>query len=236
MDTPDVGAARVGPASFLAAAAALGAMDAAARTARHAPPDDAGHQDPAQALSALLLLRHLREELAGWETGLIETARGAGATWADLAEPMGVQSRQAAERRYLRMRPDADAGTEAGSTGEQRVQATRDQRAADRAVTTWARDNAADLRRLAGQIGALDGLNASAAPVMERLLDALGDNDAVHLLAPLAATRPFLEAAHPAIAGRLDELTVRTDRLRADSGRHRRTPRPVRDGAGQVGA
>ncbi|MBO1417446.1 hypothetical protein, partial [Streptomyces sp. FH025] len=214
MDAQDTGKAGVGPASFLAAAAALGMMDAAARTARHAPPDDAGQSDPAQALSALLMLRHLREELTGWETGLIETARGAGATWADLAEPMGVQSRQAAERRYLRMRPDADAGTESGSTGEQRVQAVRDQRAADRAVTTWARDNAAELRRLAGQIGALDGLTAAAAPAIERLLDALGNNDPARLLAPLAETRPFLETGHPKIADRLDELTARTDRLR----------------------
>ncbi|MDH6708294.1 hypothetical protein P3T27_005033 [Kitasatospora sp. MAA19] len=224
METQDTGAAGVGPPSFLAAAAALGMMDAAARTARHAPQDDAGQADPQQALSALLLLRHLREELAGWETGLIETARDAGATWADLAEPLGVQSRQAAERRYLRLRPNADAGTGAGSTGEQRVQATRDQRAADRAVTTWARDNAADLRRLAGQIGALDGLSTQAAPAIERLLDALGNNDPARLLAPLAETRPLLESDHPKIADRLDQLTARADQLRADSDRQRRTP------------
>lgn len=224
MDGRDAGAAGAGPVSFLAAAAALGAMEAAVRTARHVPAGDEGQSDPQQALSALLMLRHLREELAGWETGLIETARSAGATWADLAEPMGVQSRQAAERRYLRMRPNADSGTEAGSTGEQRVQATRDQRAADRAVTTWARDNAAALRRLAGQIGALDDLAASAAPAVERLLDALGHHDPARLLAPLAATRPHLEANHPAIARRLDELSARTEQLRADSDRQRRTP------------
>ncbi|WP_371484239.1 type III effector protein [Kitasatospora sp. NBC_00315] len=223
MDIQDTGTAGVGPASFLAATFALGVMDAAARTARHAPPDDAGQSDLRQALSALLTLRHLREELADWETGLIETARDAGATWADLAEPLGVQSRQAAERRYLRLRPNRDAGTEAGSTGEQRVQATRDQRAADRAVTTWARDNAADLRRLAGQIGALDGLSAQAAPAIDRLLDALGHHDPARLLAPLAETRPLLEADHPAIAGRLDQLTARADQLRADSDRQRRT-------------
>ncbi|MEU9041048.1 MULTISPECIES: type III effector protein [unclassified Kitasatospora] len=224
MDVQDTGAAGVGPASFLAAAAALGMMDAAARTARHAPPDHAGQNDPGQALAALLMLRHLREELVGWESGLIETARDAGATWADLAEPLGVQSRQAAERRYLRLRPNADAGTGAGSTGEQRVQATRAQRAADRAVTTWARDNAADLRRLAGQIGALDDLSTQAAPAMERLLDALGHHDAARLLAPLAETRPLLEAGHPKLADRLDQVTAQTDQLRADSDRHRRTP------------
>ncbi|MEY9936408.1 type III effector protein [Streptacidiphilus sp. MAP5-3] len=213
-----------GPVSFMAAASALGMMDAAARTARHAPREAADQDDPRQALAALMLLRHVREELAGWETSLIETARTAGATWADLAEPLGVQSRQAAERRYLRLRPDQAAGTTAGSTGEQRVQAARDQRAADRAVTGWARDNAADLRRLAGQIGALEDLTTSAVPAMERLLDALGDNDPARLLAPLAETRPHLEAAHPKIAGRLDELTARTDQLRAHSDRQRRTP------------
>ena len=213
-----------GPVSFLAAAAALGMMDAAARTARHAPADTSDQDDPRQALAALMLLRHVRAELAGWETGLIETARTAGATWADLAEPLGVQSRQAAERRYLRLRPDQAAGTTAGSTGEQRVKAARDQRAADRAVTGWARDNAADLRRLAGQIGALDDLTTSAAPAIEHLLDALGDNDPARLLAPLAETRPHLEAAHPKIADRLDALTARTDRLRAASDRQRRTP------------
>ncbi|MFD8754072.1 type III effector protein [Kitasatospora sp. NPDC059577] len=224
MTVRDTGTAGTGPASFLAAAAALGTMDATARTARHAPADTADQRDPQQALSALLMLRHLREELAGWETGLIETARGAGATWTDLAEPMGVRSRQAAERRYLRMRPDSDAGTEVGSTGEQRVRAARDQRAADRAVTTWARDNAADLRRLAGQISALDGLASSAAPAVQRLLDALGHPDPARLLAPLAGTRPLLEADHPTIADRLDALTARTEQLRTDSDRRRRRP------------
>ncbi|MFJ9459778.1 type III effector protein [Kitasatospora sp. NPDC101447] len=227
MTVRDTGTAGTGPASFLAAAAALGTMAAAARTARRAPADTADtarRSDPQQALSALLMLRHLREELSGWETGLIETARGAGATWADLAEPMGVRSRQAAERRYLRMRPDSDAGTEVGSTGEQRVRAARDRRAADRAVITWARANAADLRRLAGQISSLDGLATSAAPAVRRLLDALGHHDPARLLAPLAETRPLLAADHPTIAARLDELTARTEQLRTDSGRQRRRP------------
>ncbi|MGY5122609.1 type III effector protein, partial [Streptomyces sp. 900105755] len=104
------------PASFLAAAAALAAIDDALRDAQHESPDAAG-PGPEQALASLLLLRQVREQLAGWETGLIETARDAGASWADLAHPLGVASRQAAERRYLRGRPGP-----AGTTGEQRVQ------------------------------------------------------------------------------------------------------------------
>ncbi|OEV25877.1 type III effector protein, partial [Streptomyces nanshensis] len=122
------------PASFLAAAAALNAIDDALHTARHETPDSSGTgPEPEQALASLLLLRQVREQLAGWETGLIETARDAGASWADLAQPLGVTSRQAAERRYLRGRPGP-----AGATGEQRITATRQARAAKRTTTAWA--------------------------------------------------------------------------------------------------
>lgn len=165
-----------------------------------------------------MLLREVREELAGWETGLIETARQAGASWADLAEPLGVASRQAAERRYLRQRPGP-----AGSTGEQRVQATRDQRAADRSVTAWARGNAADLRRLAGQVAALTDLPAASRAPLDRLNQALGHDDPAALLDPLTATRPHLRRRHADLAARIDTLADRTDQLRDDSNSRRRT-------------
>lgn len=133
------------PASFLAAAAALAAVDDALRGARLESPDTAG-PGPEQALASLMLLRQVREQLAGWETGLIETAREAGASWADVAGPLGVASRQAAERRYLRGRPGA-----AGATGEQRVTAARRARAAERATAARARAD------LAVRLDALDG-------------------------------------------------------------------------------
>ncbi|MFE0186549.1 type III effector protein [Streptomyces sp. NPDC058989] len=191
------------PASFLAAAAALHAIDDALRTAQHETPNapDALGPGPEQALASLSLLRQVREQLAGWETGLIETARDAGASWADLAHPLGVASRQAAERRYLRGRPGA-----AGTTGEQRVQATRQARAADRTAAAWARDNAADLRRLAGQITALSDLSPAARRPLSELHAALAHDDPARLIAPLAATRPHLAAAHPDLAARLDTL------------------------------
>lgn len=192
------------PASFLAAAAALTAIDDALRDAQHETPD-AVAPGPEQALASLMLLRQVREQLAGWETGLIETARDAGASWADLASPLGVASRQAAERRYLRGRPGP-----AGTTGEQRVTATRQARATRRTTATWARANAADLRRLAGQITALTALTdlpaAARRPVSE-LHAALAHDDPADLIAPLAATRPYLAAAHPDLAARLDTLT-----------------------------
>ncbi|MFJ2639889.1 type III effector protein [Streptomyces sp. NPDC086796] len=192
------------PASFLAAAAALNAIDGALREAQQevANASDVG-PDPEQALASLMLLRQVREQLAGWETGLIETARDTGASWADLAPPLGVASRQAAERRYLRGRPGP-----AGTTGEQRVTATRQARAADRTTAAWARRNAADLRRLAGQITALTDLPAAARRPLSELHAALAHDDPADLIAPLTATRPHLAAAHPDLAARLDTLTA----------------------------
>ncbi|MFJ1709410.1 hypothetical protein [Kitasatospora sp. NPDC088346] len=211
-----------GPASFLAAAGALAAIDDAVRaaqnTGRRTTPPESGAPDegPEPALAALVLLRELRTELAGWEAGLVETARAGGATWADLAQPMGVASRQAAENRYLRLRP-----TEAAETGAERVKAVRDRRAAQRAVTAWARDNAADLRVLAAQITAAPGLAPRARPALTALTTALGAADPADLIAPLADMRPHLAPTHPDLAARLDTLTRRTEHLRHDSDRRR---------------
>ncbi|WP_329437534.1 type III effector protein [Streptomyces sp. NBC_01280] len=200
-----------GPTSFLAAAQALNTIDEAVRTAQtpqaeNRPQDAQAGAD--QALAALLLLRELRDQLAGWEPGLIEAARAAGSSWADLAHPLGVASRQAAERRYLRVRPGAP-----GATGEQRVQATRSRRAADRTVSAWARTNAAHLRQLAGQITALTDLPAQAQQPLARLTEALADNDAANLIDPLADTHSHLMASHPDLAARIDLVTRNAARL-----------------------
>ncbi|WP_371644263.1 MULTISPECIES: HSP18 transcriptional regulator [unclassified Streptomyces] len=210
------------PVPFPAAATALRAIDQAVRHAQRCsagtPPTEPTGAGPHPALAALLMLRAVREQLASWESGLIETARGQGASWADLAGPLGVASRQAAERRYLRLRP----GT-AGSTGEERVQATRDTRASDRAVKAWARDNAADLRRLAGQITALTGLPDAAAAAVGELNRALADNDAARLIRPLTDTRPHLRPEDSALVDHLDAMTRHTDHLRQDSRDRRST-------------
>ncbi|TXS38449.1 type III effector protein [Streptomyces sp. OR43] len=195
---------------FFAAAAALSTIDETIRTARASGAGSRGEEaSAAQALAALLLLRELRDQLAQWEPGFIEAARAAGASWADLAHPMGVASRQAAERRYLRVRPGAP-----GATGEQRVRATRSRRAADRTVIAWARTNAADLRQLAGQITALTDLPTEAGALLARLAEALGDSDAAGLVGPLAVVQPFLRAGHPDLAARVDTMTKSADQLR----------------------
>ncbi|MBQ1109344.1 HSP18 transcriptional regulator [Streptomyces anulatus] len=208
--------------SLLAASAALKSIDEALREA-HIDNKDTGSgpapaADRAQALASLQLLREVRERLAGWETGLIETARATGASWADLADPLGVASRQAAERRYLRLRPGSE-----GSTGEQRVQATRDRRAGDRSITAWARQNAADLRSLAGQITALADLPTSADPSLNRLRQALAADDAAALVAPLTALGPHLTSAHRKLADRVGSLAHQTSRLREDTAMKRRS-------------
>ncbi|MFF4550535.1 type III effector protein [Streptomyces sp. NPDC001435] len=219
-DQPTPHARPLTPASFLAAATALNTIHEALHTARttrdgkHPEPGQAGSE---QALAALLLLREARDQLAEWEPGLIETAREAGASWADLAHPLGVSSRQAAERRYLRIRPGNP-----GSTGEQRVQATRDRRAADRTVTAWARANAVNLRQIAGQITALTDLPAAARSPLAELTAALADNDAAALVGPLTHTHAYLASDHPDLAARVNDLVRHTDQLRQHSGDQRR--------------
>ncbi|MEZ0107438.1 hypothetical protein ABH920_001430 [Catenulispora sp. EB89] len=203
--------------------AALGQI-AAAMQAMHAPAGLLGAPAPAglsanQVLGALTLLRELRTEIAGWEPQLIEAARALNTSWADLAPALGVASRQAAERRYLRLRPAADG---AEGTGDQRVAAERDRRAGDKAVAGWARDNAAGLRQLAGQIGALTDLGERADEDLAALHTALGRDDAADLLGPLADTRGHLASGHPGLAEQVGALDASIAEVRAASDRSRR--------------
>ncbi|MFI7240621.1 type III effector protein [Streptomyces qinglanensis] len=223
------------PVSFPAAAAALTRIQDAVRTAQtaasgHRAPPDPGtgfpQADCEQALAALLTLRRVRDQLAGWETALIETARTAGASWAALAAPLGVASRQAAERRYLRGRPGVP-----GATGEQRVRATRERRAADRTVASWARDRAFDLRQLAGRITALPDLPAASRAL---LAGALADSDAARLVGPLLDTRPHLAGRHPELAESVETLARNAGRLRRDADA-RRADDPADDPAAGPG-
>ncbi|WP_284742727.1 HSP18 transcriptional regulator [Amycolatopsis sp. RTGN1] len=179
----------------------------------------AGSADQDRLLSALAGLRVLREELAGWEPELITAARAAGASWVALAPALGVASRQAAERRYLRLQP-SNSGEK---TGEARVDAERDRRAGDRAVADWARRNSVILRQLAGRVSALDGLGPAAQESADRLGAALGDDDPATLLPPLAAAQPHLADDHAGLAEQLEEISDETNRLRRDAAGNRRT-------------
>ncbi|MBE1575291.1 HSP18 transcriptional regulator [Amycolatopsis roodepoortensis] len=169
-----------------------------------------GVAEPQRVLAALTALKTVREQLAAWEPELIAAARAGGTSWTALAPALGVASRQAAERRFLRLRP-SDGGE---STGEARVDAERDRRAGDRAVAEWARRNSAILRQLAGQAGALDGLNAKARESAERLNAVLGEDDVTGLLAPLADLRAHLPREHTGFAERLGEIGMHTEQVR----------------------
>ncbi|RZQ60496.1 HSP18 transcriptional regulator [Amycolatopsis suaedae] len=165
-----------------------------------------GPEAVAALLPALEELRRVRDELASWEPELIAAARAAGSSWAALAPALGVASRQAAERRFLRLRPGGEA------TAEGRVRAERNRRAGDRAVSAWAREHAAELRQLAAEVSSVDG------PGADRLRTALGEDDAAGLLAPLAERRPHLADRHARLADRIGTVTDDADRVRRDAG------------------
>lgn len=167
----------------------------------------------ADLLDALNRLRAVREQLAGWEPELAAAARERGASWAALAPALGVGSRQAAERRFLRLQPSATGE----ATGEARVRAERDRRAGERAVASWARRNAGPLRRLAAQVGAVDALPPSGRRRVDRVQAALGDDDPVSLLGPLAAAQDDLGAEHGSLAEQIRSVTAETSQLRRNA-------------------
>jgi hypothetical protein len=161
-----------------------------------------------EVITALEVLRLLRDELAGWEPELITAARAAGASWVELAPALGVASRQAAERRYLRLRPSDEP------TGEGRVRAERERRAGDRAVAAWARENSASLRELAGQVSAANDVPAAGQGQLDQVRDALADNDPAALLSPLAGARTHLAKGHASLADRIGTVTEKAEQLR----------------------
>ena len=178
---------------------------------------------PDEILDALTRLRWAQSELESVEHRLITAARAAGVSWQALAPALGVASRQAAERRYLRLTPAAGAHDD--STQDDRVRAERDRRAAHRAVTRWANDHTADLRRLAGQITALTDLGEAAAGDLGRLHDALSGPDAGALPALLADTHRHL-GDHPDLAGQIDSVVSHTDQVRRRTQQRRDRGRP----------
>jgi hypothetical protein len=186
--------------------------------------------DASQLLAVLVTLRRLRSHLDQWEPVLIDAARDRGLTWAQIAPALGLASRQAAERRYLRLKPHAL--DRPGVTREHRVEATRNERSGDRAVADWARDNAAALRQLAGQITAIttddaDGTVVSpvaASAAIDRVRAVLGSSDAAELVQPLAAAGPPLRASHPGLADQITALTETTDKIRDADLARRTTP------------
>jgi hypothetical protein len=216
----------------------LTGLDADIGTGPHpgpaAPGGDArpAAPDGPQLLVALTELRRLRDQLARWEPTLIAAARDQGVTWTALAPALGLSSRQAAEARYLGLtrndnNTDNDT-TVAPQTREQRVRATRDRRSGDRAVADWARDNAAMLRRLAGQIAALPptarhpqarrqhrAQDDEASRLAARVHEALGSDNVADLVGPLLDTQTLLATTHSDLARQVSDLAASTEQVRA---------------------
>jgi hypothetical protein len=208
---------RPDPSAAVVALSDLLAELRAGRTAEAGrPPEDGA----AALLQALVMLRGLREAISGWEPELITAAREAGVSWALLAPALGVTSRQAAERRYLRLQPTLTGE----ATGEGRVQVTRDGRAGDRAVSQWAQRNAAVLRGLAGQVSALPDLDAHSRRHADRVREALGGDDVSALLGSLADMRGHLVADHPRLAAQIRDLTTDAEHRRAETIHQRHAP------------
>jgi hypothetical protein len=215
------GAAPEVPATtYLSGADALARVEAVlARSRASAAADTAPAIGAAELLTALAVLRGLRAELVSWEPQLITAARQCGVSWADLAPALGVASRQAAERRYLRLRQPASGQ----QTGEERVRAERTRRAGERAVTAWARENASFLRQLAGQVSALEGLSAAAQHHADLLHRALAGDDPATLLPPLADTQSHLHATHAALAEQIRHATEHAEQVRRRTHHERST-------------
>ena len=208
---PDTSATGANPPPESRDLAAVTAVIAATAQAIEQPRTGGPQVTGAELLAALVLLRWTQPELASLEPTLIAAARATGISWQALAPALGVASRQAAERRYLR---SAAAPTDQpGDTRDDRVQAERDRRAGNRAVARWANNNTADLRRLAGQITVLTDLGEAATSDLAQLHQALGDADATALPDLLAAAHQHL-LDHPDLAAQIDTITTRTGQIR----------------------
>jgi hypothetical protein len=192
-------------------------------------PDLLRRTEPSELLAAIDALSRLRTRLDQWEPMLIDAARERGLTWAQIAPALGVASRQAAERRYLRLKPQPDG---VRTTREARVDATRHERSAERAVATWARSQAAALRQLAGQIAALPTsgrarASAEKRTAIDQVRRVLASDDAAELVQPLTAAGESLRDEHPRLAEQISALTATADKIR-DTDRSRRTgPEPT---------
>jgi hypothetical protein len=75
------------------------------------------------ALAALGAVPAARARLDARELDLIETARAAGATWADVADALGLRSRQAAEQRWGRLRRSRQQNIDSTAIAELRLAA-----------------------------------------------------------------------------------------------------------------
>ncbi len=226
--------ARALPPSVPAAQAALEAITAALATAetpgaragaagQGGVPGRAGTRGTAAAPAD-------QERLAGWETRLIEAARHAGASWTDLAAPLGVASGRPRSAvtcgcaRALPVPPASSASRPPATGGRPTAGSPPGPVTTPRACASSPE-----------QLSALDDLPDETRTLLGR---ALGDHDPAALLAPLADARAHLDGGHAELRGRLDAVSEHTTGLRrppamrrGPGGRHGAARRPHRKAA-----
>jgi hypothetical protein len=97
--------------------------------------------DRAELLTALTRIPDLRAEIDALERAAIDAARAEGASWAAIAEALGLTSRQAAEQRRLRL-DDPQRGRDAAKTRRRQIR----QRTIDTPYVTELRSAVATVR------------------------------------------------------------------------------------------
>lgn len=124
----------------------------------------------ADVLDALRVVRELREALDRHELGLMRIGRKRTVTWRQMADALGLGSRQAAEQRKQRL--------EAGVAGDGRNEVTA--RASSKARTDearWFADNRASIEQLAGILALTPFQSPAAQDDAESLADLLADDE-----------------------------------------------------------
>jgi hypothetical protein len=106
-------------------------------------------------------------------------------------------------------------------TCEERVQATRDERAGDRAVAAWARQNALELRQIAGQVTTATGLSKSGERRARDVATSLSEDDPASLIEPLADVHEHLVEDHAQLAAKVEAVGRQVSRVRRETQQRR---------------
>ncbi|MFD3456994.1 hypothetical protein ACFWVC_33065 [Streptomyces sp. NPDC058691] len=143
-----------------------------------------------ELLSALLVIRMLREKLDIDERQLMAAARHKKVTWQRIADALEMSGRQSAERRFLQLsRPSLHSDSPVPRTQNDRVTMERERRSRN-AERQWAMEHAPAIRRIARQLTALDDLDHRVARSAEtRILTALQAVDGQDVAGPERPTR-----------------------------------------------
>ncbi|MFI2620506.1 hypothetical protein [Streptomyces sp. NPDC018584] len=200
--------------------------DHVVQCARYRDPDI----DETSVLSALLVIRTLRDKLEVDERRLIGAARALKVTWSRIAVALELRSRQAAERRFLQLREDLEDIAGDVLTQAERVEVARARRDR-RSEYTWAAGHAAAIIALALQLNAVPGLQqrADASPAARTAYQraangAVFEGRPIPPPAPMPWPRRLREAVQTYRAHQQADREYRTRPARLDPSENSRPP------------